>query len=150
MTRVAARRHLAAAAMIFPLALAGCAGGQTWQVVGVYTDPELPGDLPADAAGAVNFGVRGSHFKGSTGCADVSGTYTEADGRVELSDVKVADPGACGGGARHTHDQLAGLLVDGASYTLKRLSDYEVVLTAGGEGDDDPAADRPAIRLMLL
>ena len=32
-------------------ALSGCSlQAPTWQVVGVYTDPSLPGALPADAA----------------------------------------------------------------------------------------------------
>ena len=41
-----------AAACALALGAAACSSPQTWQVVGVSTDPGLPSALPADAAGA--------------------------------------------------------------------------------------------------
>lgn len=57
--------------------LSGCGGffgPGTWQVVGVYTDASLPGELPADAAGKANFQIRGNTIRGTTPCAAVEGS----------------------------------------------------------------------------
>lgn len=126
-------------------ALGGCAREETWQVVAVYTDPDTPGALPADAAGAVNVAVDGASFSGSTGCGEMRGNYTLDEGELTVTDVDVPGAGGCSGGARRTHDQLAGILHDGARFTVRELSDYEVVLTA-----DVDSVEPPAVRLMLL
>ena len=58
-----------ALALAFPLLLVACGApaGDTWQVVAVYTDPSLPGDLPPDAAGRAAVTVTGDAFEGFTG-----------------------------------------------------------------------------------
>lgn len=127
------------------LVLSACAREETWQVVAVYTDPDTPGALPVDAAGAVNVAVDGSSFHGTTGCAEMSGTYAIDKGVLTVTDVDMPDAGGCVGGARRTHDQLAGLLSPGARFDVHQLSDYEVVLTAVVE-----AIEPPSLRLMLL
>lgn len=142
-------KRLAVAAALLPFTLAGCASGQTWQVVGLYTDPALPGDLPADVAGAVNFDVRDSRFAGETGCAAISGEFTDVEGGIEFTNVEVAGPGDCSGGARHTHEQLAGLMVDGAAFDVRRMSEYEVLLTQRTDAHE-PGSEPKSIRLMLL
>lgn len=126
------------------LALVGCASTQTWQVVAVYTAPDLPGDVPADAAGRVNFAVDGTTFTGSTGCADVAGEFAQDGDTVTLETITVGDVGECTGGTRHIHEQLVPLLTQGATFTRRDLSEYEVMLTG------DNTVDPPSIRLMLL
>lgn len=139
------RRLVLAPVLAAALALAGCATGQTWQVVGVYTDPSLPGALTPDAAGRANVTVRGDTFEGTTGCAEVEGSFEETEEQVAMREVAVGQLGACTGGVRRTHDQLAGLFVEGAEFSVRRLSEYEVLLTSTAD-----ALDPPSVRLMLL
>lgn len=137
--------------------LSGCGGffsPGTWQVVGVYTDASLPGELPADAAGKANFQIRGNTIRGTTPCAAVEGTLekdtqNDAD-QVTLHTVTLEppqEPGACAGGSRHVHDQLTQLLTPGAQFRIIRPSETERLLISAA---DEPRADPPSIRVMLL
>lgn len=70
-----------AAPLLLGPTLASCgAEPPTWQVVAVYTDPALPGDLPLDAAGKANVQVkqRGDtlDFTGTTPCSSLTGQAT--------------------------------------------------------------------------
>lgn len=135
-------------------ALSGCSlQAPTWQVVGVYTDPSLPGALPADAAGAANFRVHSGEFRGSTPCASVRGELTIDGDTLTLDFVELDDPGDCSGGARHTHDQLAGLLTPGASFHIVETAPTERLLVENVENVEDTDAgsiDRPSVRLVKL
>lgn len=134
----------------------GLAGSGTWQVVGVYTDAFLPGELPADAAGKANFQIRGKTVRGTTPCVAVEGTIEKGsendpdDDRVTLTAITIEepqDPGACVGGSRHVHDQLTQLLTPGAQFRVLRPSDGERLLVSTA---DEQRADPPSIRAMLL
>lgn len=137
--------------------LSGCGGffgTSTWQIVGVYTDASLPGELPADAAGKANFQIRGNTIRGTTPCAAVEGsldTNTKNDSdQVTLHTVTVEqppEPDACVGGSRHVHDQLTQLLTPGAQFRIIRPSETERLLVSMA---DEPRADPPSIRVMLL
>lgn len=141
-------------------ACGGLVGSGTWQVVGVYTDAFLPGELPADAAGKANFQTRGKTVRGTTPCAAVEGTIekdpekdpekSSDDDRVTLTAITIEelqDPGACVGGSRHVHDQLTQLLTPGAQFRVLRPSDGERLLVSTA---DEQRADPPSIRVMLL
>lgn len=137
-----------AVALALPLALAACGApsGDTWQVVAVYTDPSLPGDLPPEAAGRAAVTVSGDEFEGFTGCAPFSGSLSRGPEELSLIDVSVSPaPDTCTPGARHVHDQLAGLLGEGAVFGLRRLSEYEVLLTLRVD-----QLDAPSVRMMSL
>jgi len=137
-----------ALALAFPLLLVACGApaGDTWQVVAVYTDPSLPGDLPPDAAGRAAVTVTGDAFEGFTGCALVSGSFSRGPEELSLIDVSVSPaPDTCTPGARHVHDQITGLLSEGAVFNLRRLSEYEVLLTLRSD-----AFDPPSVRMMSL
>ena len=120
------RRALAAVPL---LALAACAPAPTWQVVSVRTSE----GQPATETSLARVRIDDQRFSGTTGCADVSGSF-EGESDITLSDVRVGDPGGCSGWARHTHDQLADLIVNDAAFRVSRPADFELVLVApGGE-----------------
>ncbi|QYH19251.1 hypothetical protein JKI95_08635 [Corynebacterium aquatimens] len=128
----------------------------------VYTNPGVPGDLPLDAAGKANVQVNDNQFEGTTPCAQVSGQLSREDApsgdsasptdlpTVTLTSVDLAAPDdTCIGGARYTHDQLASLLVPGATFSVRELSDTERLLVTVPDAAA-PQLDPPSIRLMRL
>ncbi|MCP1388438.1 hypothetical protein M5J20_09630 [Corynebacterium sp. TA-R-1] len=164
-----------AAPLLLGPTLASCgAEPPTWQVVAVYTDPALPGDLPLDAAGKANVQVkqRGDtlDFTGTTPCATLTGQATvggatgpaadapDAATSLALTSITFDAPGdTCVGGARHTHDQLTELLQPGATFEVRSLSDTERLLITTPTAPATPAGtsadvlvDPPSIRLMRL
>lgn len=125
--------------------VAASLAGPTWQIVGVYTDPNLPGDLPGDAAGTASLTFGARSMKGQTSCAPLRATITAEGTHLRLDEVEIDDAGNCTGGARHTHDQLAGILTPGASFEVRRYGDAEALLTSNrGE------LNSPSIRVMTL
>lgn len=147
------RRRLAAAAVAFALALGGCAGagsteplgGKTWQVVALHTAPEVPGELPADAAGKVTLWLDGADLAATTGCAPLRATVDAEPGRITLGEVDVGAAGDCIGGSRYVHDALTRMLAPGAQLDVRELNEGEATLTEAGD-----ALDRPSIRVMAL
>lgn len=114
-----------ALALVPLFALAACTSGPTWQVVSVRTAE----DQPAAETSVARVRIDDHRFTGTTGCADVTGTFEEEEqDTVSLNEVELSDPGECSGWARHTHDQLAPLLTDGASFSISRPADFELVL----------------------
>lgn len=143
-----------AAACALTLGAAACSPPQTWQVVGISTDPGLPSSLPADAAGAANFRLRGDRLKGATPCATVDAKASLDDATLTLESVELGPTDdACTGGARHTHDQLAQLLTPGASFQIRETGPTERLLVLSTDNDDtDNAAslNPPSVRVMSL
>lgn len=141
-----------AAACALALGAAACSSPQTWQVVGVSTDPGLPSALPADAAGAANFRLRGDHLRGATPCATVDARASLEGANLTLESVELGPTDdTCTGGARHTHDQLAQLLTPGASFQIHETGPTErlLVLHTGG-GDGTEGLNPPSVRVMSL
>ena len=111
---------------ILPLfALAACAPAPTWQVVSLRTSE----DQPATEASVARVRIDDQRFSGTTGCADVSGSF-EGEDTITLTDLKLSDPGDCSGWARHTHDQLTQLLTEGTSFQVSHPADFEMILVA--------------------
>lgn len=107
------------------LALAACAPAPTWQVVSLRTSE----DQPATEASIARVRIDDQRFSGTTGCADVSGSF-EGEDTITLENITLGDPGDCAGWARHTHDQLAHLLADNTSFKVSHPSDFEMILVA--------------------
>lgn len=112
------------------LALAACSPAPVWQVVSVRTSAD-----PATETGLSRLRIDDHRFSGTTGCADVAGEFdggsdggSDGDDTITLRDIALGDPGNCTGWARHTHDQLAPLIVDGATFRVRHPSDFEIVL----------------------
>ncbi|WP_291314067.1 hypothetical protein [Corynebacterium sp. UBA2622] len=142
---------VAVAGAVLAGTLPGCASrgdtaglnGPTWQIVGIYTDPDNTADLPADAAGRATLAFGGTSMHGQTGCAPLQAKVSSQGDSLRLDDVRIDNPGDCKGGARHVHDQLAGLFTSGAEFDVRHFGDAEAVLTRrGGE------VNAPAIRVM--
>lgn len=114
------------AAAIAPLlALAACAPAPTWQVVSLRTSE----DQPATEASTARVRIDDQRFSGTTGCADVSGSF-EGESDVTLTEVELGDPGDCSGWARHTHDQLEHLLTENTAFQVSHPADFEMILVA--------------------
>ena len=120
-----------ALALVPLFALAACAHAPTWQVVSLRTSE----DQPATEASVARVRIDDQRFTGTTGCADVAGEFdggsdggSDGDDTITLRDIALGDPGDCTGWARHTHDQLAPLIVDGATFRVRHPSDFEIVL----------------------
>ena len=111
---------------ILPLfALAACAPAPTWQVVSLRTSE----DQPATEASVARVRIDDQRFTGTTGCADVSGSF-EGEDTITLENIALGDPGDCAGWARHTHDQLTQLLTEGTSFQVSHPADFEMILVA--------------------
>ena len=68
-------------------------------------------------------------FSGTTGCADVSGSF-EGEDTITLENIELGDPGDCSGWARHTHDQLEHLLTENKAFQVSHPADFELILVA--------------------
>ncbi|WPF65820.1 MULTISPECIES: hypothetical protein [unclassified Corynebacterium] len=125
--------------------------GPTWQVTGLYLDPQDSGDLPASAAGLAAFSFGETTVTGSTGCSRIRGiVHFSKEGSI--SAAREADTLAfeqidveevtedCQGGVAHVDSTLRSLLT--GEYELSQPSEAELVLT-----QRSTAVDAPAIRL---
>ena len=86
------------APLLAACALSACASPDTWQVVGIATEP----GLPTSVAGTSNFQLRGDHLRGATPCAEVEGSASLAD----ATEVMDKDPYVAAGAlkARDVHE----------------------------------------------
>lgn len=142
------KRALAIAACLL---LAGCSaepdhvlGGRTWEVTAVYTDPDVPGAVPADAAGRALVVFGAESLTARTACAPLQAGASIDDGVVQLKGVRVGDVREdCIGGSRRVHDQLTGLLTEGAEFDVTHLTDDVITLKLRSE-----VLDRPTIKLV--
>ena len=107
------------------LALAACAPAPTWQLVSLRTSE----DQPATEASIAHVRIDDQRFTGTTGCADVSGSF-EGQDTITLENITLGDPGDCSGWARHTHDQLAQLLTENTTFQVSHPADFEMILVA--------------------
>ncbi|GAA1167000.1 hypothetical protein CGLAUT_10420 [Corynebacterium glaucum] len=144
------RSALLAAALCFPAAVTACSSAQqeTWQVVAIYAEPDLPGNLPADAAGTVNVRLTDTKdtptFAGTTPCAEVTGTLSQNDDE-QVTAIDTVEFGAitnddsCIGGARHTHNQLAELLKPGTAIAMAKPSEEELRVVLSPDAVNPPS-----------
>lgn len=109
------------------LAVSACAPQPAWHVVSVRTAE----DQPATETSVASVRIDAQRFTGTTGCADVSGSF-EGDDTITLQDIQVGDPGDCSGWARHTHDQITNLITENTTLQVSRPADYELILVADG------------------
>lgn len=141
------RAFAALCALGMAAALSGCASGQTWQVVEVYTDPSVPGALPDRAT----FRVRGSTFEGTTPCARVEGSFSLNDATLTLTTAHQTplpnDADTCVGAGRYTHNQLMSVATEGAVFEVKETSASERLLVLSGH-DEGAVLDPPSIRVL--
>lgn len=114
-----------ALALITLFALAACAPAPTWQLVSLRTSE----DQPATEASIAHVRIDDQRFTGTTGCADVSGSF-EGEGTITLENIALGDPGDCSGWARHTHDQLEHLLTENTTFQVSHPADFEMILVA--------------------
>ncbi|WP_342318388.1 hypothetical protein [Corynebacterium mayonis] len=142
-------RLFSAAALAAALTVAGCSAekrGETWQIVALYTDPNTPGALPADAAGKAYFIMGGQEVKGFTGCTPLRATIDAREERIRLETVEYgATDEGCSGGTELVDATLKQLLTPDAEFVLRHMSDNEMLLTAASD-----AINPPSIRLMSL
>jgi len=142
------KRALAIAACLL---LAGCSaepdhvlGGRTWEVTAVYTDPDVPGAVPADAAGRALVVFGAESLTARTACAPLQAGAEIRDDTLRLKGVRVGDVREdCMGGSRRVHDQLTGLLTEGAEFDVTHLTDDVITLKLRSD-----ALDRPTIKLV--
>ena len=142
------KRALAIAACLL---LAGCSaepdhvlGGRTWEVTAVYTDPDVPGAVPADAAGRALVVFGAESLTARTACAPLQAGASIDDDVVRLEGVRVGDVREdCIGGSRRIHDQLTELLTEGAEFDVAHLTDDVITLKLRSD-----ALDRPTIKLV--
>lgn len=140
-----------ALAIVACLLLAGCSaepdhvlGGRTWEVTAVYTDPDVPGAVPADAAGRALVVFGAESLTARTACAPLQAGASIDDGVVQLKGVRVGDVREdCIGGSRRVHDQLTGLLTEGAEFDVTHLTDDVITLKLRSD-----VLDRPTIKLV--
>jgi len=133
------------------LLLAGCSaepdhvlGGRTWEVTAVYTDPDVPGAVPADAAGRALVVFGAESLTARTACAPLQAGAEIRDDTLRLKGVRVGDVREdCMGGSRRVHDQLTGLLTEGAEFDVTHLTDDVITLKLRSD-----ALDRPTIKLV--
>ena len=114
-----------AVAIVPLLALAACAPAPTWQLVSLRTSE----DQPATEASIAHVRIDDQRFSGTTGCADVSGSF-EGEDTITLEKITLGDPGDCAGWARHTHEQLEQLLTENTTFQVSRPADFEMILVA--------------------
>ncbi|MBF4548135.1 META domain-containing protein [Corynebacterium afermentans subsp. lipophilum] len=114
-----------ALAFITLFALAACAPAPTWQVVSLRTSE----DQPATEASIARVRIDDQRFSGTTGCADVSGSF-EGEDTITLENIELGTPGDCSGWARHTHDQLEHLLAEDKTFQVSHPADFEMILVA--------------------
>lgn len=114
-----------ALALITLFALAACAPAPTWQLVSLRTSE----DQPATEASIAHVRIDDQRFTGTTGCADVSGSF-EGEDTITLESITFGDPGDCSGWARHTHDQLEHLLTENTTFQVSHPADFEMILVA--------------------
>lgn len=142
------KRALAIAACLL---LAGCSaepdhvlGGRTWEVTAVYTDPDVPGAVLADAAGRALVVFGAESLTARTACAPLQAGAEIRDDTLRLKGVRVGDVREdCMGGSRRVHDQLTGLLTEGAEFDVTHLTDDVITLKLRSD-----ALDRPTIKLV--
>lgn len=142
-------KRYAAALCLLPLAACAPApdhvlAGRTWEVTAVYTDPDTPGAVPADAAGRALVVFGAESLTARTACAPLQAGADISDGEVRLKGVRVGDVREdCIGGSRRVHDQLTGLLTEGAEFDVAHLTDDVITLKLRSD-----ALDRPTIKLV--
>ena len=147
------RRTAAAIAVAAAAALAGCSApthplaGTTWEIVALYTDPDVPGDVPLDAAGRAVIVFGRESLTARTGCAPLQAGASISDSDVQLRGVTTGKLDSdCAGGSRRLHTQLSEILVPDAEFDLRRYGEDEITLTARrGHGID---LNPPTIRLV--
>lgn len=119
-------------------------GGRTWEVTAVYVDPETPGAVPGDAAGRALIVFGAESLTARTACAPLQAGAEIHDDTLRLKGVRVGDVNDdCIGGSRRVHEQLTGLLTEGAEFDVAHLTDG--VITLKLRSDD---LDRPTIKLV--
>lgn len=144
-------KRFAAALCLLPAALAACSpapdhvlAGRTWEVTAVYTDPATPGAVPIDAAGRAIVVFGAESLTARTACAPLQAGAAIQDDTLRLKGVRVGDiTDDCIGGSRRVHDQLTGLLTDGAEFDITHLTDDVITLKLRSE-----VLDRPTIKLV--
>nr|VDG64059.1 Uncharacterised protein [Streptococcus thermophilus] len=150
------RRVSAAVAVSIAAAatLAGCSApthplaGTTWEIVAVYTDPDVPGDVPLDAAGRAVIVFGRESLTARTGCAPVQAGASISETDVQLRGVTTGRLDRdCAGGSRRLHTQLTDILVPHAQFDLRRYGEDEITLTAR-RGGDEIDLNPPTIRLV--
>ena len=119
-------------------------GGRTWEVTAVYTDPDVPGAVLADAAGRALVVFGAESLTARTACAPLQAGAEIRDDTLRLKGVRVGDVREdCMGGSRRVHDQLTGLLTEGAEFDFTHLTDDVITLKLRSD-----ALDRPTIKLV--
>lgn len=132
-----------AAVLACVLLLAGCAApSQTWEVVAVYTDPAVPGDVPPSAAGSAVVVFGEESLTARTGCAPLQAGATVDGDTLQLHGVDVG-PVAADCPAQRVHDQLVRVLAPHAEFDIRRYGDSEMTLTLRSD-----ELDPPTIRLV--
>lgn len=117
---------------------------RTWEIIAVYTDPDMPGDVPADAAGRAALTFGRNSLTARTACAPLQARASVAADSVRLERVKVGSlDDACAGGSRRLHEQLVGLLVEGAEFDVRHVGETEgepkeIMLTLRSDAIDPP------------
>lgn len=142
------KRALAAACL---LPLAACStppdhvlAGRTWEVTAVYTDPDIPGAVPIDAAGRAIVVFGAESLNAQTACAPLQAGAEIHDDTLRLKGVRVGDiHDDCIGGSRRVHDQLTGLLTEGAEFDITHLTDDVITLKLRSD-----VLDRPTMKLV--
>ncbi|WP_297850829.1 hypothetical protein [uncultured Corynebacterium sp.] len=117
---------------------------RTWEVTAIYSDPDTPGAVPSDAAGRALIVFGAESLNARTACAPLQAGAEINDGQLTLKGVRVGDVREdCIGGSRRVHEQLTGLLTEGAEFDIKHLTDDVITLKLR-----DDALDRPTIKLV--
>ena len=128
------------------LTLTACAAqDDIWQVVAIYTDPAVPGDLPPDAHGTANFTVSGSKVRGTTPCARVAAEVNQQDEQLTIESIEMhpRTDVDCVGGKLRTHEQLSALLTPGSLFNVNVYPANAISLVKADSG----AVDAPIITL---
>ena len=100
--------------------------------------------MPADAAGRALVVFGAESLTARTACAPLQAGASIDDGVVQLKGVRVGDVREdCIGGSRRVHDQLTGLLTEGAEFDVTHLTDDVITLKLRRD-----ALDRPTIKLV--
>lgn len=144
-------KRLAVALCLLPAALAACSpepdhvlAGRTWEVTAVYTDPDMPGAVPIDAAGRALIVFGAESLTARTACAPLQAGAEIHDDTLRLKGVRIGETDAdCIGGSRRVHEQLTGLLTEGSEFDITHLTDDVITLKLRSH-----ALDRPTIKLV--
>lgn len=117
-----------------------------WQVIGIYTSPQLPSAIPAEVVVVPHLTLGRTSAVGSTGCADFAAeiSYTAAGDAaadtVSFDELRWRHSDReCSEQERWVHNRIEDFIATGNSFDMVRDHNDQLILTLVDERVDSPA-----------